>query len=167
MAEEGTWTKLGVLIGGAALILTYIGVASGVKWWPFDQHSAAHAPTTTPSSPTLISSPSPPSGSIGATFLSVTDVPAASPDYYVYTIKIRFTGLSGQICVVDWETVDSSGAYAGTSGKLTTGTLEYNGDTWTDTNVDVTAPPGSFRGMSWSTDFTVYAPNGVQIASFE
>jgi hypothetical protein len=166
MAEEGTWTKVGVLIGAAALVLTYVGIAAGVKWWPFEP-VASGSPSIKPSSPTLITSPPPVSGSVGATFLSVTDTAATSPDYYVYSIRIRFTGLMDQTCVIDWQTVDSSGSPAGSSGKLTTGTLRYNDDTWFDTNVDVTAPPGSYHGMAWSTDFTVYAPNGVQIESFE
>jgi hypothetical protein len=173
MAEEGTWTKVGVIIGGGALILAYIGVAAGLKWWPFEHASSGNTPIPSsstpiaPSSPTLTSSPSPtPSiGSVGATFLNLTWARAISPAYYVYTIEIRITGLAGQTCTVDWQTVDSSGAPAGTNGKTTTGTLPYNDDTWTDDAIDVTAPPGSYQGMQWHTDFTVYAPNGVEMAS--
>jgi hypothetical protein len=170
MPEEGAWTKIGVVIGAAVLIVSYAGVAAGTKWWPFERvsevKSAGHTlpgktPTTSsprptaPSSPTLTTSPSstPLTGSVGATFLNVTWVKATSPAYYVYTIEIRFFGLTGQSCTVDWQTVDnSSGGTAGTSGDLTTGALQYNDDSWTGT-VYVTAPLGSYHGMQWSTKF--------------
>ena len=181
------------LVAIAGVLVTYIGVAANTKLWPFEDVSAAKRPAavatppgktttpssptpttpssptpTTPSSPTLTSSPSsiPSLGSVSATILSVTWAQTTSPYYYyAYTIKIRFTSLADQTCVIDWKTVYSSGAPAGTSGKLTTGTLPYPDTTWTDT-IDVTTPSGAFRGMQWSTDFTVYAPNGVEMASY-
>jgi len=75
-SEEGNWTKVGVLIGAAALVLAYLGVAAGVKWWPLEHASNGDTPrtlssptlppsptapaTTTPSSPTLPPSPTAP-----------------------------------------------------------------------------------------------------------
>jgi hypothetical protein len=56
--EEGNWTKLGVLIGAAALIIGYLGVAAGVKWWPLEHASIGGTPTAL-SSPTLPPSPTP------------------------------------------------------------------------------------------------------------
>jgi hypothetical protein len=173
MAEEGTWTKVGVLIGAGALIIGYIGVAAGLKWWPFEHAPGGNTPPPSSSTPVAPSSPTPtssptsiaPTGSVGATFLDLTWAKAVSSAYYVYTIQIRITGLAGQTCTIDWQTVDSSGAPAGTSGKLTTGTLSYNDDNWTSDAVDVTAPPGAYHGMQWHTDFTVYAPNGVAMAT--
>jgi hypothetical protein len=34
--EVDNWTKVGVLIGAITLVLTYLGVAVAVKWWPFE-----------------------------------------------------------------------------------------------------------------------------------
>lgn len=172
-------TMLGLILTVVVLFFSYLGVAAGVKWWPFDQasgrQSTARQPATlssptltSPSSPSpLISSPSssPAYVSVGATFLNVSWAKAPDPSYYVYTLKIQIFGLRGQTCVISWRTVDGSGNYAGTSGKITTGSLLYDDNIRTQI-IDVTAPAGAWRKMSWSTEFTIYAPNGVQMASY-
>ena len=70
------WTKAGVLIGAAALLFAYLGVAGTVKWWPFEQASKGSVPSTlaasTPTVPTSASTLSTPTASPPTTLSSPT-----------------------------------------------------------------------------------------------
>ena len=59
MAEIDAWNKIGVAIGAAALLLTYLGVAGNEKWWPFEHAPDGNAASAF-SSPTLPASPTAP-----------------------------------------------------------------------------------------------------------
>jgi hypothetical protein len=52
-AKEGVWTKIGVVVAVAALLLTYLGVAVTAKWWPFS--TSSH--TSSSGQPMLVSIP--------------------------------------------------------------------------------------------------------------
>jgi hypothetical protein len=83
--DVDVWTKAGVLIGAAALIVAYLGVAGTVKWWPFERSS--NSSSTTLSASTLPGSthstaatlPSPSSSSSQSPSQSPTVSPAPAP----------------------------------------------------------------------------------------
>jgi hypothetical protein len=181
--SEGPWQKWGVVIAFGAMLLTYIGTASQLHWFPFSHShqitlpshspspSGPPSPSVSPSPSFSVSfspSPSPPAPSEAATFDSATSLGLDSCGcYYQYSIHIEFYGMEGQSPVVDWWTVYSaSGLDAGTSGSVTDYSLPYNDDTWT-TTVDVKEPAGAVNnGWQWYTEFAVYAPDGTELATY-
>jgi len=52
---EGPWTKWGVVCGFAALIVTYIGTAAGLHWFPFRQVVVTNAASQAGSLPSSLS----------------------------------------------------------------------------------------------------------------
>ena len=161
-AQEGSWTKWGVFFTAIGTVLAYLALAAGVKWWPFaPAPDASSAPT-----PPVLSATTPPVGSVAASFLNATPAASNSPGYNPYFVRIYITGLQGSSVLIRWKTLNNFGLPAGTSGEMTTGTLPYSNDTWRGT-VDVTLPSAAFNGTGWHTEFTAYAPNGVEIADIE
>ncbi len=166
-AETDSWTKWGVIIAAAALVIGYLSLAAAVKWPPFSpSNSGGGGAASTPSPPALVAT-TPPADSIGASFLKVDPgLNNNSTGINPYYVQIYITGLQGASVTIRWKTLNGLGLPAGTSGERTTGTLEYSGDTWSGT-FDVTLPAAAYDHANWSTEFTAYAPNGVVIADVD
>ncbi|HZM76338.1 MAG TPA: hypothetical protein VFC19_11455 [Candidatus Limnocylindrales bacterium] len=96
-----------------------------------------------------------------ATFINVSW--KRMPPYLSYHLEIRFDGLKGQSCLIQWQTVyKDTRERATTHGSLRTGVLDYDHSDWSIDDVRVHEPSPT---RSWGTIFAVYCPDDVLLAT--